>query len=256
MIDRSTIKAKAKHGLKRYYWMAVVATLIMTVIQGGVFNSSSGNNSRNYMTFNYDSFQTDYDFSGALDQLVSSITGLPLFLVAVGSIFTLLFILLATYAFTIFVRNVIAVGYASYFIKNRDSDVGVGELFAFFKGGTYKNTVLTIFLMDLFVALWTLLLVIPGIIKAYEYYFVKYIIAENPELDWREALQLSKNMTDGRKGELFVFDLSFILWSLASALVPFGFGRFFLHPYIQASKAELYESLKPSVSVENDGYYA
>ena len=69
-----------------------------------------------------------------------------------------------------------------------------GNLLDGFKSGHYGNIVLTIFLRDLFISLWTLLLVIPGIVKIYEYLMVPYILAENPAMDRKSAFAISKRM--------------------------------------------------------------
>ena len=94
-------------------------------------------------------------------------------------------------------------------------------------------------------AVCTLLLLIPYIIKAYSYSFHPYILNDCPELTVRKALKLSMKMTKGIKGELFVFDLSFIGWWLLTA-VTFGFAGFYTIPYYYMAKATLYESMKNS----------
>lgn len=246
------IKTKAKQALKNYYWMAVLAALIMTLLQGNFFNNSS-NNTNNF--FSEYLPQHGNGSSYYLDKILNSTTAFTGLLFAITSISILFLVVIGGLIFSALVTNVVKVGYRSYFIKSNRENTGIGELFAFFRGDTYKNTVVTMVLKDIFIFLWSLLLIIPGIIKSYEYYFVEYIIAENPQLDWREAMQLSKRMTDDRKGELFIFDISFILWNILAAFVPFKAGGLFLSPYVQASRAELYETLKPSVTVESNDYF-
>ncbi len=74
-------------------------------------------------------------------------------------------------------------------------------------------------LMGIFIFLWSLLLVVPGIIAAYRYSMAPYLMAENPDIDILEAIQRSKEMMDGNKGRLFCLHLSFIGWALLSAVV-------------------------------------
>ncbi|MFR5556791.1 MAG: DUF975 family protein [Coprococcus sp.] len=74
------------------------------------------------------------------------------------------------------------------------------------------------FFRDLFILLWTLLLIVPGIIKSYSYRLVPYILSENPHMDRKRALELSQQMMDGHKMEAFVLELSFFGWFLLSAL--------------------------------------
>ncbi len=91
--------------------------------------------------------------------------------------------------------------------------------------------------------LWTLLFIIPGLIKGYEYFFVNYIMHDNPNLDHRQARDLSKRMTDGFKGDLFVMELSFFWWYLLM-LVTVGIAGLYVMPYVECTYAMYYENLK------------
>ena len=108
----------------------------------------------------------------------------------------------------------------------------------------YGNVVKTMLLTDVYVILWSLLFIIPGIIKGYAYMMVPYILAENPSLDANEAITISRRMMDGNKWKAFVFDLSFILWDIASVITLGVLGIFYVGPYKFASKAELYYAIK------------
>ena len=107
----------------------------------------------------------------------------------------------------------------------------------------YMNVVKTQFLRMLYEFLWSLLLVIPGIIKSYQYRMVPYILAENPSISAKRAFAMSKKMTDGEKWKMFVLDLSFIGWKLLGVLAC-GIGVYFVEPYLQATYAELYEAMR------------
>jgi len=100
------------------------------------------------------------------------------------------------------------------------------------------------FLVGLYTFLWALLFFIPGIVKAYSYSMALYVLAENPGKSARECIKESMEMTKGHKMELFVLDLSFIGWII---LVPFTLGllSIWLIPYMSATIANAYESLKP-----------
>ena len=93
-----------------------------------------------------------------------------------------LFIALALLLIKIVVGNVVYVGGIRFFIQNRRENPSAGTIFFGFQNGNYGNIALTIFLKDLYTALWTLLLVVPGIIKHYEYRMIPYILAENPTM--------------------------------------------------------------------------
>lgn len=107
----------------------------------------------------------------------------------------------------------------------------------------YLHKVLGMFLMDLFVFLWTLLLIIPGIIKSLAYAMTPFILAENPEIAAYDAIKLSEKMMMGHKWDLFVLCLSFIGWFILACLT-FGIGFLWLTPYVQLSLCEFYEDLK------------
>lgn len=99
------------------------------------------------------------------------------------------------------------------------------------------------FCRDLFTFLWSLLFVIPGIVKSYEYKMVPYLLAEYPGMDRNEAFARSREMMYGQKWNTFVLDLSFIPWNILSS-ITFGLvGLFYVFPYQDATYAELYDTL-------------
>ena len=124
---------------------------------------------------------------------------------------------------------------------NQKRNAGLDALGAF---SPYLHKVFVLFMKNLFLFLWSCLLIIPGIVKSYEYRMVHYILQENPEIGWKEALQKSKEMMDGSKWQAFLLDLSFIGWALLSCLTCFLLGLFFLMPYKMNADAALYERLK------------
>lgn len=98
--------------------------------------------------------------------------------------------------------------------------------------------------MELFVFLWSLLFVIPGIVKAFAYSMTPYLLADHPRIPPTQALKISMRMTDGYKGELFVMVLSFLGWYLLD-LLTFGLlGILYIDPYMLTSYAGMYEELK------------
>lgn len=93
--------------------------------------------------------------------------------------------------------------------------------------------------MALFIWLWSLLFIVPGIIAAYRYRLAPYLMAENPNLGIREAVNMSKELMAGHKWRLFCLNLSFIGWGILSALTC-GIGDLWLNPYIYAANAAFY----------------
>ena len=92
--------------------------------------------------------------------------------------------------------------------------------------------------------LYFLLLVVPGIIKAYEYRFVSYLTADHPEMSGTEVITLSRQMMRGHKWRAFVLDLSFLGWYILSAFTFFLLSIFYVNPYKHSTDAELYKALK------------
>ena len=205
---------------KKNYVSAVVVALLM-----GIFGTVSGESSARRVSEN------SYIYSGNLFN-VGMITGL---LAGIATV-VILIVLVAK----VFVGNLLKMGGYRFFILNQTAQPGIGTLLDGFRSGHYVNIVLTMFLRDLFTALWSLLLVVPGIVKHYEYLMVPYIIAENPAMDYKEAFQISKQMMDGEKMEAFIMDLSFLGWYLLSAVTCGLLAIFYVNPYLQASFAEMY----------------
>ena len=104
-------------------------------------------------------------------------------------------------------------------------------------------TTFVLLFSNLFVSLWSLLLIVPGIVKALAWSQVPYLLAENPNLTGARAREISEQMTDGQKWEIFLLQLSFLGWYLLGALAC-GVGVLFVDPYVQATHAELYARLR------------
>lgn len=117
----------------------------------------------------------------------------------------------------IFVVLPITVGVARFFVHNRFGDTKFETMFSGFREN-YGNTVGAMFVTYLFVFLWTLLLVIPGIIKALENSMVEFLLSDNPSMPGERARQISSQMTSGEKGAIFVFYLSFLGWYILGGL--------------------------------------
>jgi uncharacterized membrane protein len=98
-------------------------------------------------------------------------------------------------------------------------------------------------LIGFFTFLWSLLFVVPGIIKALSYSMASFVLAENPEMTAREALDESKRIMKGNIGKLFVLQLSFILWFLL-VMVTFGIAIIYVGPYIYVTTANFYKDIK------------
>ena len=215
MWNRAELKMRGNMAFKKNYVSAVVVALLM-----GIFGTVSGESSARRVSENSDIYSGNLFNVGMITGLLAGIATVVILIVLVAKVF---------------VGNLLKMGGYRFFILNQTAQPGIGTLLDGFRSGHYVNIVLTMFLRDLFTALWSLLLVVPGIVKHYEYLMVPYIIAENPAMDYKEAFQISKQMM-----EAFIMDLSFLGWYLLSAVTCGLLAIFYVNPYVQASFAEMY----------------
>ena len=247
MWTRRELKENARTALKLYYWWGFLVCFIAGLLGGGSGGSTSFNlSSSGGSSSSGSSYGSGYGGSsgGSMSPEANAFLAL---LVAVG-IVVIIVVAVAAICFGAFVSNVVYVGKLNFFLESRYQGIsaGVGRLFFGFSKGKYLNIVKVMFLKRLFEGLWTLLLIIPGIIKHYEYYMVPYLLADEPTLDRKEAFRLSKEMMHGNKFDTWVLELSFIGWYLLGVLACFV-GVLFVNPYAEATYAELYLRLKEKV---------
>ncbi len=146
-------------------------------------------------------------------------------------------------AIHILVYRPISVGCRRFLMKNQEENAKISEL-AFPFDNNYLNVVKVMFFRDLYTFLWTLLFIIPGIIKNYEYRMVPYLLAENPNISKEEAFAVSKRLMDGDKLHAFLLDLSFIGWHILGAFSIGLVDVFYTNPYEASTDATLFEALK------------
>ncbi|MDO4533283.1 MAG: DUF975 family protein [Coriobacteriia bacterium] len=159
-----------------------------------------------------------------------------------GLFLVLLITFLLSLAVYAFVWNPLQAGCRGFFTANLNRPALVREAVSTFDRG-YANCVKAMILRDVFTFLWTLLLIIPGIVKSYEYRMIPYLVADHPEMTYKEAFAESKRLMHGNKWKTFVLDLSFIGWWILSGLTLGLFGVFYVSPYYSSTAAALYEEL-------------
>lgn len=224
MWNRVDLKMRAKAAVKRNYWSCVAVSFILTAIAGFAGGTSGAQSSAQTSG----SYGNGYGYDTETTLLLSVIA-------LVAAVIAIIAVL-----FQYFVGNVLQVGACKFFVQNQTQNEPVSTIIDPFKSGSYKNVVLTMFLMNLFIGLWTLLLIIPGIVKSYEYRMIPYILAENPGMNRKEAFAISKRMMDGKKWAAFVLDMSFMGWIFLSLFTCGILNIFYVNPYIYATDAELY----------------
>ncbi len=157
----------------------------------------------------------------------------------------MLWLAIVSMLIALFIAPPMIVGYKSFCLRVwRGGHANVGGIFRDGFSESYGRNVGSIFMMNLFISLWSLLLIIPGIIAALSYFMTPYILAEYPRIGASEAIALSKRMTKGYKGEIFVAQLSFIGWWLLSLLTLGLAEMLYVGPYYETSMAGLYDELK------------
>lgn len=233
--SRKRLKERAKIRLKANYWKAVLVGLLAVIIGGGsstTFGVSSGVQS------------SSTDAIG--DSLVNGVTHISPAGVIMIVLFALAFICIAiaiALVLNVLLINPLEIGRARFFYRDLEENAEIKEVcFTFDRG--YKNGVKIMFFRDLYTVLWSLLFIIPGIVKSYEYRMIPYILGENPDMNREQAFAMSKQMMDGNKWNTFVLDLSFILWDLLGACTMGILHIFYIEPYKRLTDAGLYQTLK------------
>ena len=241
MWTRRLLKENGMIAFRRNYWACVGASFLAMFLGGSMVGSYNFNFSN---TGNSGSIDATYNSGGAfLPESNMYFGNIPTefwFIVGVVAIITAII----GVGFSLFVSNVVAVGCGRYFLENREHKTSVGQIFYAFQDGRYGATLWVMFLKTLYILGWTLLFVIPGIIKSYSYMLVPYILAENPHMDKDRVFELSSQMMNGHKWEAFELGLSFMGWLILGA---FTFGMldiFYVGPYVNATYAEFYSALK------------
>lgn len=239
-MNSSDIKRKALFALQDNWGIAILAAIIASAlggmstgsvsIGGGGYSGGGGNSSGS----------SDVAMDEKTVALIISLAGvfMAIAFVAVVAQFV--------------VGSAIWVGYSRFNLALIDLGEGrsIGTLFSGFK--MLKTALLTRLLQTLFISLWSMLFLIPGIIASYRYAMTGFILAENPDYSPRMALDESKRMMRGNKWRLFCLDMSFIGWHIL-CICTLGIGYIWLTPYIQASYAAFYRDLLTPTSY-NEGY--
>lgn len=209
---RAELKSRAKAALKGNYAYSVVLCLIVMLIAGIIASISVAI-----------SLATGFEADG-------SYSSSP-----IGQLFL--------YLAELFIVIPISVGLTRFFIQlSKGSKPEMSTIGYVFKNGLL-NTVGVIFVQSVYIMLWSLLFIVPGIIKSYQYYMITYLLAENPKLERKRAFEITKAMMKGNKWRAFVLGLSFIGWALLCS-ITFGIGYIFLVPYMNATFVEFYLDLK------------
>ena len=270
MWNRKDLKSRGKQSFQWNYWKSVLVALILSLavggstgaFSGGISGSISGiasalgNVKDTQSEYTVPSFDEDdifndgdiydtYDYSYGIDDLLdeAGITREEALAVVIIIVAIIMVISIIATVIHIFLFAPLEVGCCRFYFKNLKEKAELKEL-PFGYDNAYMSNVGTLFLRGLFIALWSLLFIIPGIIKSYEYRMIPYILAENPGISRKEAFAHSKMLMTGNKWKAFVLDLSFIGWWILSGFTCGLLAIFYVSPYYNATCAALYDELE------------
>ncbi len=230
-MDFKLLKTNARTSFKRKHVESAFVAFLITL-----FSGSSSSISYTHTSNNGTATTTFEGYEMWLEELKN----IPQEIVAFISML-LAFAFLLTFVLTLFLHPILAVGGSRYFLKLRKNlPTGIGELTGNFKDGNYWNIVKIYFFKNVKLFFWTLLFIIPGVIKSIEYSLVDYILAVRPDLDSKSAFAMSKRLMKGYKADAFLLGLSFIGWYIL-AIPTFGIlNLVYVNPYWYATYAEFY----------------
>ena len=180
--------------------------------------------------------QSNIELSFSIDEdtriEIESVLLLPFTFLGLGGILAIAQLILG---------GVIRQGYAVSLLKQHDGEeTDIKDLFSQFH--RFGDGFCLFLLEGVFIFLWMLLFIIPGIVASYRYAMAPFLMAENEDMTASEAINASKELMDGHKAELFFLDLSFIGWGILNVLTM-GIGSIALNPYKNAARVAFYRSL-------------
>ncbi|MBP0958509.1 MAG: DUF975 family protein [Oscillospiraceae bacterium] len=260
MWTNELLKNNAKACLKNYYWYAVLycflTYLVTSSISGVVMSVLSGITSvigtilSAVFGISSTALGAAGEESGSDAMMVGAGIGMVLGMIVLYAIIYILTLAVSIVVSTFVNMPFNMVGLNRYFMVSRTRKGEINDILFPIKSKQYKNIAKVSFFYTLYLTLWSLLFVIPGIIKSYEYFLVPYILAENPSISKDRAFEISKKTMEGEKMNTFILQLSFIGWSLLlclATLMTFGLGAlgaYCLVPYMNATFVELYTCLR------------
>lgn len=220
-MEYSQLRARARENLRGNWGISIAAAFVAAIFAASVVGSAGFN------------LNIDAEVLEKLPEaFVSFITAAAAFLASAGSTLNLLHFILG---------GVVQLGYCKFLLSQHDGqEYAVKDLFSQFD--RFGVGFVQRLLRNLYTFLWGLLFIIPGIVKSYSYAMTPFILADHPEMTAKQAIDASKEMMEGYKGELFVLELTFFGWDMLNILT-LGIGSLWLNPYKAATEAAFYREL-------------
>ena len=218
MFPRKEIKANSRAALKANYWSVIGILFLGSILSGLVVGCAS--------------------IPGTIAQTTATLAGEVY--IPETSLFTSCLYIVGVLLSLIFEVGIARFAYRVY----RGDAPELGDLFVAFKDGNFGRVLGGMILVTIYTFLWSLLLIIPGIIKAYQYSMMPYLLIDRPDLSIKECFAMSKKMTSGFKWSLFVLELSFIGWAILAVFTLGILDIFFVTPYLTLAMGGAYDYLK------------
>ena len=229
-------RREAREALRGKWPIAILVGLVAALLGGAAFDGPE-------FKINYSGGALDANLQYAGQTIYSwgeGITPGLRALLAGGAVYLILLAIVVGVLYFI-LGSVVEVGYARFNLNlTAGEEPSFETLFSYFPH--WKTIALAQLLQTVYIFLWSLLLVIPGVVASYSYAMTGYILAEHPDMAPSEALKASKAMMEGNRWRLFCLQFSFIGWSILCALT-FGLGNLALQPYREAADAAFYREL-------------
>lgn len=230
MLVSKDFRKIARDSLKGRWPLAVGTGLIATLLGGNIMTGASGGSSGR---------DAGQDISNIASETIAD-PGITTLIFAVIGIIS--FVAIVYFLVTLIIGGAVSLGYARFNLNLvDDNNPRVEDIFS--QMSRFKSGLVMQLLMTIYIFLWSLLFIIPGIIAGYSYAMTPYILYENPDMTASDAIRASKELMRGNKWRLFCLQFSFIGWIILAAFT-FGIGGLFLNPYMEAAGAAFYREIK------------
>ncbi|MBO5129685.1 MAG: DUF975 family protein [Oscillospiraceae bacterium] len=236
----SDFRSLARDALRGRWGVAVIAGILASLLGastsgGPEVNLHIGDGGTN-VSLEYANQQVFSTAEGWMPELNALIVGGAVYIILAAIVMAAVFFVLG---------SIIEIGYSRFNLDlvSRQRQPEIGTMFGYFPH--WKTAAVSMLLRTVYIFLWSLLLIVPGIIASYSYAMTGYILAEHPELTPNDALAHSKELMYGNRLRLFCLEFSFIGWDLL-CILTLGIGNLWLTPYKQAATAAFYREISGS----------
>lgn len=219
----SELKFKAREVLKKSYLQSILVSFILIIVNCGMMAMA--------------------DMSGIVNKTVENHEVLSSEFMILLDIFIIIGVVILVITAKVFLANPMKAGHNSFYIKTAEGEIDLNHIGDGFQN-RYMNCAKTMFLYDILRVLWSILFIVPGIMKHYEYFMVEYIIAENPYITSSRAFEISRKTMDGEKYKAFILTFPFMIWILLASFVCYGIGLIFILPYYYSITTQFYIELR------------